>query len=454
MKKMRYDGRKTARILCLLLLLLFLMCVFAGCNPNEPEDGGDEIEINAKAEKDYDVYAIYFPNWGSQNGEVDGWNPLTGCEWYRFPTLTEKFEGQRQISPLWGYLNHSDPEVMAKIIDTVTDYGIDGFVFDWYWYESVRLENRGTNNSEDGNGMYLGGELTNGFLGAENNTDMKFGILWCNHDDGTANGKAVFDDPEEWEIMTDYIIENYFSRENYIRIDGKLYFGILNIQSFVEIFKNEYGSTDIRLAKEAWERFEQKTADAGLGEIGLWVYDNRISQIDASAAWEGGLPPSDWDSAEYLGVDAFHTFLPNGMNDYTEYRMYDLNENGKIYDFKTYSDVKVKVLREYMERYKESNPDILYSPSAISGYDSSYRIAATSEWTGMGNYPDNAVIHNVTPENYKNECLNIRNLLDEYGQTTVFLNSYNEWTEGSYLEPDTTYGYGYLKVIKEVFSLK
>ena len=31
------------------------------------------------------------------------------------------------------------------------------------------------------------------------------------------------------------------------------------------------------------------------------------------------------------------------------------------------------------------------------------------------------------------------------------INSWNEWTEGSYLEPDTVHGMGYLEAVKRVF---
>ena len=34
----------------------------------------------------------------------------------------------------------------------------------------------------------------------------------------------------------------------------------------------------------------------------------------------------------------------------------------------------------------------------------------------------------------------------------VVVNSWNEWTETSYLQPDNLYGYGYLEAIKKVFS--
>ena len=34
----------------------------------------------------------------------------------------------------------------------------------------------------------------------------------------------------------------------------------------------------------------------------------------------------------------------------------------------------------------------------------------------------------------------------------VTINSWNEWTETSYLQPDDLYGYGYLEAIKAVFG--
>ena len=36
----------------------------------------------------------------------------------------------------------------------------------------------------------------------------------------------------------------------------------------------------------------------------------------------------------------------------------------------------------------------------------------------------------------------------------VTLNSWNEWTETSYLEPDSLHGYGYLEAVKRVFGEK
>ena len=34
----------------------------------------------------------------------------------------------------------------------------------------------------------------------------------------------------------------------------------------------------------------------------------------------------------------------------------------------------------------------------------------------------------------------------------IFLNSWNEWGEGNYMEPDLTYGHGYLEALKKALE--
>ncbi len=40
------------------------------------------------------------------------------------------------------------------------------------------------------------------------------------------------------------------------------------------------------------------------------------------------------------------------------------------------------------------------------------------------------------------------------GPRVLNINCWNEWTEGSYLEPDQVHGMKYLEAVKEVFGTK
>ncbi|WP_254450291.1 glycoside hydrolase family 99-like domain-containing protein [Cohnella herbarum] len=71
-------------------------------------------------------------------------------------------------------------------------------------------------------------------------------------------------------------------------------------------------------------------------------------------------------------------------------------------------------------------------------------------------YPFTPVLVDNTPEQFKEALIAVRDYLDRGQLSTpiVTVNSWNEWTEGSYLEPDTVNGLGYLEAIKEVFGIR
>ena len=63
------------------------------------------------------------------------------------------------------------------------------------------------------------------------------------------------------------------------------------------------------------------------------------------------------------------------------------------------------------------------------------------------------IVKNNTPENFEKALLKAKNYADAHpGRAPLItINSWNEWTETSYLMPCTKYGYGYLQAVKKVF---
>ena len=58
-----------------------------------------------------------------------------------------------------------------------------------------------------------------------------------------------------------------------------------------------------------------------------------------------------------------------------------------------------------------------------------------------------------TPERFEAALRKAKAWLDARPgmQKLITINSWNEWTETSYLQPDDVYGYGYLEAVKRVF---
>jgi hypothetical protein len=64
------------------------------------------------------------------------------------------------------------------------------------------------------------------------------------------------------------------------------------------------------------------------------------------------------------------------------------------------------------------------------------------------------VVSGSTPFAFEACLWKARRYLEERPAQTplITINSWNEWTEGSYLLPDMRWGYGYLRAVRNVFG--
>ena len=93
-----------------------------------------------------------------------------------------------------------------------------------------------------------------------------------------------------------------------------------------------------------------------------------------------------------------------------------------------------------------------FFPNVSMGWDSSPRAHQDDPFDNSG-YPFTNTIANNTPERFR-EALEIarkRLMEQKEGPRILTINSWNEWTEGSYIEPDTVHGTKYLEAIRAVF---
>ncbi|MBQ0161075.1 MAG: glycoside hydrolase family 99-like domain-containing protein, partial [Bacteroidales bacterium] len=78
------------------------------------------------------------------------------------------------------------------------------------------------------------------------------------------------------------------------------------------------------------------------------------------------------------------------------------------------------------------------------------------DWDNNPRFPGEArpAVSGVTPEKFRKFLRKAKAYLDEHPSQTplVTINAWNEWSEGSYLEPDTEYGYGFLEAVKSIFG--
>jgi hypothetical protein len=344
-------------------------------------------------------------------------------EWELVKAARPRFPGHRQpLVPLWGYADESDPEVMAQKIDAAADHGIDAFIFDWYYYDD---------------GPFLDRPIDRGFLKAENNARLKFAFMWANHDwieiqpyrRGTER-KVLYPGavtPETFDTICDHVIESYFQHPSYWRIDGRPYFSVY------ELTKLLAGFGGVQQTRAALDKFRAKAVAAGLPGLHL-----------NAVVWGQPILPGEQKPADAaqlvkdLGFDSVtsyvwihHVLLPELQTDYNEVR-----------------DTYFRYWSEAERRF-----DVPYFPNVTMGWDSSPRAHQDDEFDNVG-YPFMNTIGGNTPERFKEALARTkRRLLSRPdGPRILNINCWNEWTEGSYLEPDTVYGMQYLEAVRDVFS--
>ena len=181
-------------------------------------------EIKRGKTVDADVMAIYFPSW-HPDARYAEWYGEGFSEWELLKTTKPLFDGHRQPKvPSWGYFDESDPVWMERQIELAANHGVDGFIFDWYWYQGEK---------------FLEKALESGFLGSANKNKMKFSLMWANHDWGSwpaltgvpgmgskenqSGGPflRIKHSTEDLSRVVEYCAENYFHHSNYWRVDGR-----------------------------------------------------------------------------------------------------------------------------------------------------------------------------------------------------------------------------------------
>jgi len=375
----------------------------------------------------YTIAAYYFPNYHPTDVRHNEFHGPGWSEWELVKNARSRFSGHQQpIVPLWGYTNESDPKDMAQKIDAAASHGIDAFIFDWYYYDD---------------GPFLEKALEQGFFGAPNNDRVKFSLMWANHDWKNIHPvtkQELLAGPEilypgkiskaTWEKMTDYIIETYFKHPSYWLIDGEPYFSIYDLSKFVAIF----GS--VQATAEAVEEFRTRVKEAGFPDLNF-----------NAVVWGRTILPGEQrvENTERLIREL-------GFDSFTSYVWIHHVRLGE-FPQTPYRQVQEKYF-EYARAVTDTF-DLPYYPNVTMGWDSSPRAHQDDELEPVG-YPFMALMSGNTPAAFEDALRQMKTFMDsqDISHRIFNINCWNEWTEGSYLEPDTTHGMAYLQAMRAVFG--
>jgi hypothetical protein len=411
-----------------------------------------------KAAPKYTVAVYWWPNFHRdsyhQSKKGDGWT-----EWEIVKHARPLFAGHEQPKvPLWGYRDESVPKEMARSIDALANAGVGAIMFDWYRYDD-----------DIHGGVMIESALRDGLLKAPNRQRIKFALMWANcayvdcHP--FAPGKNFSNAPvwrrgevsrEAFYRHTADAIQRYFTEPNYWKIEGRPYFSIFDPHALIT------GLGGVTATRAALDSFRERTKAAGFPGLHLNFIDRTLTE--ALAAAKGQPMPGDpqrkiateKDLLEALGADSstWYTWVQQvapvagphfkpergKADDPLSPAVLMANAAKARVQTRDYLDWGTAAMRKQAERRRELG--IPFFPHVARGWDGSPR-----------NYGGGIVIGN-TPERYRHFVLEAKAMADRQPDSKgiITLNSWNEWVEGSYLEPDTIHGMAYLDAIRDVFG--
>jgi arylsulfatase A-like enzyme/glycosyltransferase involved in cell wall biosynthesis len=353
---------------------------------------------------DIKFIAFYLPQF-HPIPENDAWWGKGFTEWTNVTKAIPQFKGHYQphFPDELGYYDLRLIDVQKRQIELAKQYGIYGFCFHYYWFNGKRLLEQPLNQFLD-----------------HKEFDFPFCICWANENwtrrwDGAENEILIAQNhsPEN-DIGFIKDLEPVLKDPRYIRIAGK---------PLVIVYR----ATLLPEAIKTTQRWREYCRTSGIGEIYL-----------VAALSFGCGDPSGY------GFDAAVEFPPHTMTSCINitHKMKILNPHftGNIWDYAEFVISKKYLTKVPFKIFK----------TVVPGWDNTAR------------RPNNAsIFYGATPGLYKKWLLNVVQLTKKTSppeEQIVFINAWNEWAEGTHLEPDKKFGYGYLQAtadaIREIRTLE
>ena len=338
------------------------------------------------------LFAYYLP----QFHEIEENNRAWGkgfTEWENVKSATKLFEGHYQPrEPLNdNYYNLLNIDTIKWQVELAKKYGIEGFCFYHYWFK-------------DGKHVL---EKPSELLLENKDIDIQFCFSWANEPwtktwHGAAGEKEVlieqrYGKEEQWEEHFKYLLP-FFKDKRYIKIDNKPVLLIYQI--------NKIGCFNKMI--DCWNLLAEKSGFSGVYIVDMLTSDGKIARnkrVSASVDFEPGKSKrKKMIEDECLNIQDYDEVCQRMLSQ-------EHSENEWRCMFVNYDDTP--------RRHEKC---IVYQGSTPQKFGKYLQAALKKSESEKSRY--------------------------------FFINAWNEWGEGNYLEPDKKYGYEYLQAVRNALDKK
>lgn len=374
------------------------------------EGENTQLDISGKETKVRPI-AFYLPQF-HEIEENNKWWGKGFTEWTHVQSCFPTFVGHNQPrvpSDDLGYYNLLNPEVLHKQAEMARNAGIEGFSFYYYSFLDTRLLDKPLD-----------------LLYENKDIDIKYNIFWANHPwtrRWYGQERVVLKDIEYGKAFYLKFIQEmdkYLRDERYIRINGKPVIMMLHVRP-------PDGPPDFEQARIMTDIWREYCLKEGIGEIHLM-----FSQLDYSQSMNRLIYG--------LGFDAAFEFLPavemNTLTDISSRMPMPTNFKGSVFSY----DAMMKKREEFH-----------------NGVEHDLYPCVTPRWDNSARYANKATLFfGSTPDKFgkwidENQKYLLKNFKTKE-ERLLFINGWNEWSEGAHLEPDQRFGYAYLNAVAKSLS--
>jgi hypothetical protein len=354
------------------------------------------------------LIAFYLPQF-HPIPENDRWWGLGFTEWTNVTRARPLFRGhlQPRIPSYLGFYDLRVRETRLEQAELARTYGIEGFCYWHYWFSGKRL---------------LGRPFEEVLASGE--PDFPFCLAWVNEPwtrTWLGRGEVLQEQTYSAEDDRDHSLWllNAFGDERYVRVWGRPLFLI-------------YRPLDLPESLRTTDTIRNECVRRGIPEpylVGINAFcsttDCRKHGFDATLDFEpqlGNLPG--------YAVDG-----PNLSRLRRNLKLGVVSARLKVYDYAE--------ARRLMAR-RRAKFDFPYLPSVFVSWDSTPRRAERG-----------IIVLNATGDRFGVELSDLveQAVSKPWQEALVFINAWNEWAEGNYLEPDLMDGLGRLEAVKRAVVL-
>lgn len=362
------------------------------------------------------VIAFHLPQF-HRIPENDEWWGEGFTEWTNVKRGKSYYQGhyQPRIPINNNYYDLTNKGVLERQVYLAKKYGISGFCFYHYYFTGRKLLERPVERMLN-----------------DPSIDFPFCLCWANQSWGrtwyrseekkSALLEQKYGDNKEWAEHFQYLLP-FFRDKRYIKKNDCPVFLIYvtkRIPKFNQMVK-------------LWKELAIKSGLPGLYIISMetgYEHDRIHSLIDARVEFEPLRTLRDLPEPICAIKNFKKIFL----------RKRKLKEGHMINRFLLDNVCSYDYLNRRMLSRKYSGKETIYL-GAFPGWDNTPR-----------KDEDGVVIKGASPYKFYNYLSHQIERSKRMGREFVFINAWNEWSEGAYLEPDEKYGYGYLKAVKKAIK--